>query len=184
MESSGYDETALIVFCLRELKACSAKEKVLELRKALEDGTRFADTPHDATLQVQIEGYLKAVAPPSPAPEQPEALDAIVAKLRHVTLREHVAAAFSPEVILGHSAATKEVVSKGEAIVPYLLRRMDSSAFDETVLIVFCLREIKTCAAKEKVLELRKALEGGKRFPGVSHHHLLVEIRRYLKRFE
>jgi hypothetical protein len=57
LDSSEYDESAYIIFCLRELRAKSARDKILELEKSLDDRKRFAETPHDLTLKMQIKFF-------------------------------------------------------------------------------------------------------------------------------
>jgi hypothetical protein len=57
LDSSGYDESAYIVFCLRELRARSAIDKIVELEKSLDEGKRFVETPHDLTLKMQIKFF-------------------------------------------------------------------------------------------------------------------------------
>ncbi len=58
LKSSGPDESAFIVFCLRELHAVSAKKKLVELQQAVRSGARFANEPHDLTLEMQIKFFL------------------------------------------------------------------------------------------------------------------------------
>jgi hypothetical protein len=60
LDSGGYDESAYIVFCLRELQAKTAKDKILELEKAHDERKRFTE-PHDLTLKLQIKFFKQDV---------------------------------------------------------------------------------------------------------------------------
>jgi hypothetical protein len=85
-----------------------------------------------------------------------------------------------PYVSPVHTAVTREVVSKGASVIPYLIKRLDSSGYDESVYIVFCLRELRAISAKDKVADLQKAFRECKRFPG-SDATLYIETERFLK---
>ena len=61
LEVSEWDESVFIVFCLRKLRARSAESQLREIQKALRAHTRFTSTPHDFTLDVQIQNYLEEV---------------------------------------------------------------------------------------------------------------------------
>jgi hypothetical protein len=60
LETCSWDEAVFIVFCLNDLRAKSAKGQVSELQKAEHGGKRFRD-PHDLTLELQIQHYLRDV---------------------------------------------------------------------------------------------------------------------------
>jgi len=59
LEVSEWDESVFIVFCLRKLRAKSAESQLREIQKALREQTRYTSTPHDITLDDQIQSYLK-----------------------------------------------------------------------------------------------------------------------------
>lgn len=61
LDDSSFSQSVYIVFCLRELHASAAKERIGRLRKELEAGMRFAKEPHDFTLDVQVDSYLSQV---------------------------------------------------------------------------------------------------------------------------
>ncbi len=57
LENCSLSEAVFIVFCLRELHAKSAKERV----KQLQESHRFNDTEKDLTLDLQIQFFLRDV---------------------------------------------------------------------------------------------------------------------------
>ena len=59
LKACGCDEAVFIVLCLRELRAVSAKAVILELERSLTKRERFADSPHQATLRVQMIFFLR-----------------------------------------------------------------------------------------------------------------------------
>jgi hypothetical protein len=90
-----------------------------------------------------------------------------------------------PSVGLVHNKTTKQIVSKGDRMIPYLIQRLDSSGYDETVYIVFCLHELKAKSAKKRILEVDKALKESKRFTEKPHDLTLKnEIEFYLQEVE
>jgi hypothetical protein len=59
LDRATYAEAVHSIYCLHELKAKSAKPKVQALEGALQRGERFANKPHDLTLKVEIEFFLR-----------------------------------------------------------------------------------------------------------------------------
>lgn len=57
LKTSNLTETIFIVFCLRELKAKSAKEKIQQLQSS----ERFSNLERDMTLEMQIRFFLRDV---------------------------------------------------------------------------------------------------------------------------
>ncbi len=68
LDHSSWSQSVWIVFCLRELRAVSAKDRVLQLKKELENGTRFSSEAHNFTLNVQIRAYLADLSKSESAP--------------------------------------------------------------------------------------------------------------------
>ncbi|MGH7980278.1 MAG: hypothetical protein ACREE6_12965 [Limisphaerales bacterium] len=60
LDHSSWSQTVWIVFCLKQMRATEAKERILRLQKEIDNG-RFASQPHDLTLQAGIQGYLSAI---------------------------------------------------------------------------------------------------------------------------
>jgi hypothetical protein len=60
LDHSSYSQTVWVVFCLTELRATSAKARVIKLKDEEEHG-RFAAEPHDLTLTFEIKNYLRVV---------------------------------------------------------------------------------------------------------------------------
>ena len=59
LDRANYAGTVYTVYCLHELKAKAAKERVQTLQQVLERGQRFAEEPHDLTLAVEIQSFLE-----------------------------------------------------------------------------------------------------------------------------
>jgi len=86
-----------------------------------------------------------------------------------------------PYVGVGHNDVTKAIVAYGQKAVPHLLDRLQTSNVDETIFIVFCLRELRATAAREAVDKLRQDLKRAKRFAGVQRDFTLeVQIDYFL----
>jgi hypothetical protein len=58
LDLADYDEAAFIVFCLRELRAKSAKAKILDLQKAVADKRRFQSVRNHIGLDRELYQYL------------------------------------------------------------------------------------------------------------------------------
>ena len=58
LDLADYDETAFIVFCLRELRAKSAKAKILDLQKAVAEKRRFQSVRNHIGLDRELYQYL------------------------------------------------------------------------------------------------------------------------------
>jgi hypothetical protein len=61
LDHSSWRQSVWIVFCLRELRASAARERILQLREEIDQG-RFDSEPRDLTLKASIVGYLRAEA--------------------------------------------------------------------------------------------------------------------------
>jgi hypothetical protein len=61
LDRANVDGTIFTIYCLRDLRATSAKAKIQELQAALRRGERFADVRRDLTLEVQIDFFLRDV---------------------------------------------------------------------------------------------------------------------------
>ncbi len=57
LDSASWSEAVYLVFLLRELHAAAARQAV----EALRDSARFEGTPHDMTLDMQINYFLRDV---------------------------------------------------------------------------------------------------------------------------
>jgi hypothetical protein len=62
LKDCSYSEAAYIVFCLREIGDHSLKDQVTELKRDVMAGRRFGEEPHDLTLIMEIDHYLKMVS--------------------------------------------------------------------------------------------------------------------------
>lgn len=84
-----------------------------------------------------------------------------------------------------HNDVTRSIVAQGHSVVPALVERLPVAGYDETVYVVFCLREMKAASAKTAVRQLQSDLRDGKRFQGERHDLTLkIEIEQYLKEVE
>jgi hypothetical protein len=107
----------------------------------------------------------------------------LLKELRHLKIEGIMLG--GPSVGLVHNKTTRQIVSKGGRIIPYLIQRLDSSGYDESVYIVFCLHELKAKKAKKKILEVDKALKELKRFTDKPHDLTLKnEIDFFLQEVE
>jgi hypothetical protein len=61
LDHSSWRQSVWIVFCLTELRASSARERILQLREEIDQG-RFDSEPRDLTLDAGIRGYLRKEA--------------------------------------------------------------------------------------------------------------------------
>jgi hypothetical protein len=59
LDRATYPGAIYAVYCLRQLQAKAAGPAIEELRRALRTGERFADAPHDMTLEVQIAFFFR-----------------------------------------------------------------------------------------------------------------------------
>jgi hypothetical protein len=87
-----------------------------------------------------------------------------------------------PYLYIGHNDVTKSVIAEGSRIIPVLVKRLDSSGYDESAYIVFCLRELRAKSALDKILELEKSLDEGKRFTQAPHDLTLKMQIKFFKR--
>lgn len=114
--------------------------------------------------------------------EQIESLEKLVVKLGTADLKK--SASFwntgGPYVGVVHTPVTREIVSRGTSTIPYLIKRLDSSGYEESVYIVFCLRELHAVAATEAVAQLHDALRRNKKFP-TNDATLLIQTERFLR---
>jgi hypothetical protein len=60
LDRSSWRQSVWIVFCLQELHASSARLRLIKLKTEVEQG-RFKNEPHDFTLQVLIDTFLRTV---------------------------------------------------------------------------------------------------------------------------
>jgi hypothetical protein len=89
-----------------------------------------------------------------------------------------------PYVGVAHNDVTRRIVAKGDAVPP-LVRRLDHSSCDESVYIVFCLRQLKAGGAKGRVLQLEKEAKEGRRFEGERNVFTLeMQIQYFLRDVE
>ena len=61
LDVCDYDEAVFVVFCLRQLHAKEAKNKIIELQESLKKGERIDKKGRDLTLDVNIIFYLRDV---------------------------------------------------------------------------------------------------------------------------
>ena len=62
LDRASYSGAVYAVYCLRELRATKARSAIERLQRALLARERFEDAPHDATLEVQIDFFLRDAA--------------------------------------------------------------------------------------------------------------------------
>jgi hypothetical protein len=60
LDHSSWTQTVWIVFCLDQLRATGARERILKLQREIDNG-RFANEHHDLTLQAIIQAYLTVI---------------------------------------------------------------------------------------------------------------------------
>lgn len=61
LDHSSWTQSVWIVFCLKQLRAAEAKDRILKLQREIDNG-RFANQPHDLTLEAIIQGYLTVIS--------------------------------------------------------------------------------------------------------------------------
>jgi len=62
LDQCTYSGAVYTVYCLRQLRAKAGRPAVERLRRAVLNRERFADSPHDLTLEVEIEFFLRDAA--------------------------------------------------------------------------------------------------------------------------
>ena len=83
-----------------------------------------------------------------------------------------------PYVGVMHNDVTRALVAEGEKIIPYLIERLKTSNLNETIFIVFMLRELRAKGAKQAIEELQSS----KRFEGQSKDMTLdMQINYFLR---
>jgi hypothetical protein len=82
---------------------------------------------------------------------------------------------------VGHNAITTAIVDCGNGIVPDLVAYLARSNYNESICIVFCLRELKATGARPAVDQLAKELQSGARFSEPHDATLEVMIQAYYK---
>jgi hypothetical protein len=90
-----------------------------------------------------------------------------------------------PFVGIQHNPVTRQIVAKGRAVVPLLVKRLESgdAALNEAIYIVFCLRQLKATEAQAAVRALKRELDSGHRFPG-RDMTLDMQITYYLRELD
>jgi hypothetical protein len=87
-----------------------------------------------------------------------------------------------PYVGVGHNATTKAIVEKGRPVIPFLIKRLDKSGVNESIWIVFCLRELKAKEASPAINDLKRQLEAKERFSNIRRDFTLeMQIHFFLK---
>jgi hypothetical protein len=86
-----------------------------------------------------------------------ERREALVDRLR--TLRVEGSGMGGPHVGIGHNELTREILAAGEAAIPLLIARLADSGFDETVYIVFLLRELHATEAEPAIRKLQSDVD-------------------------
>ncbi len=72
------------------------------------------------------------------------------------------------------------IISKGKDAVPYLIDRLDESTLDETIYILECLTQLRAPEARERVLQLKKDVDEGRKFPPAERDRSLeYQIAKY-----
>jgi hypothetical protein len=107
-------------------------------------------------------------------------MDEVLRGLRNLKIEG--ASGGGPYLGIGHNDVTKKVVAEGGRVIPFLVKRLDSSGYDESAYIVFCLRELRAKSAIDKILELEKSLDERKRFAEAPHDLTLKMQIKFFKR--
>jgi hypothetical protein len=105
-------------------------------------------------------------------------LDELVTTLRNHPLNTKMGPSFNgPGAIevIGDDL-TRAIIAKGDAIVPKLIAELKQSDLNESVLIVYCLTELKASNARPAVVQLRKQRGSGERFAGEHRDGTLLQI--------
>jgi hypothetical protein len=88
--------------------------------------------------------------------------------------------ASGPYVAVGGNQITKQIISKGSTMVPRLLKRLAKSDYNESVFIVFCLRELRARDARDHILRVHRQLVRRERFKEPHDLTLEMQIRYFL----
>jgi len=84
-------------------------------------------------------------------------LEALLDRLN--TLRIDGSSMGGPHVGIGHNDLTREIVAAGKEVVPLLVSRLPNSSFDESVYIVFMLRELHASEAQAAIYKLKSEVK-------------------------
>ena len=115
----------------------------------------------------------------SPAPQSGKTTDmkALIEQLSQLPLVG--SSRGGPYVGISGNSVTESIVARGDAIVPLLAGRLENCDYDMAVYIVYCLRKIGACTARQPVEALKDQLDAGDRF-GPHDLTLEREISHYL----
>jgi hypothetical protein len=90
-----------------------------------------------------------------------------------------------PYVGLAANDTTRAVVAAGPAVVPVLVKALDTAGDAQAAWIVFCLRELHARGAKPAVQRLATALQPGGRLAGTPRTLTVdMQVRFYLRDVE
>ncbi len=83
-----------------------------------------------------------------------------------------------PYVGISHNTVTRAIVSEGHKLIPFLTKRLNKSSLNETIFIVFCLRELHAKSAKGNIEQLQRS----KRFKKIKKDMTLdMQIEFFLR---
>ncbi len=89
-------------------------------------------------------------------PSKRERMDALMERLRtHEVTGPSLG---GPYVGIAHDDLTRAMLAEGNAIVPLLIARLPGGSFDETVYIVFLLRELHASEAEPAIRKLQSEI--------------------------
>jgi hypothetical protein len=86
-----------------------------------------------------------------------ERMQGLIEKL--ATLRVDGPGRGGPHTGIVHNDVTRELLTFGKKVVPFLVARLPDSGFDEAVYTIFLLRELRAIEARPAVLELQSQID-------------------------
>lgn len=112
-----------------------------------------------------------------------ESVEESIAGLQNLSVAENaLGSSGGPHVGIGGNSVTKKVIDHGDRAVPLLIKGLDTSGWDESVFIVFCLRELRAKVAKDRVARLEKEIRDEARFASMRRDATLeVQIKFFLR---
>jgi hypothetical protein len=87
-----------------------------------------------------------------------------------------------PYVGIGDNAITTKIVAQGPPIIPYLVARLDNSNLNQTIYILFCLRQLEAVTAVPTVRQLQAAILRRARFADIERDYTLeMQVKYFLR---
>jgi hypothetical protein len=104
--------------------------------------------------------------------------ESLIDRLKELKVEGYSAS--GPYVAVSENQITKQIIAKGSTIVPRLLKRLDKGDYNESVFIVFCLRELRARDGRDHILGVHRQLVRRERFKEPHDLTLEMQIRYFV----